>query len=95
MPGDGDIPSNVLRLLMGHCESRGIPLVIGCDANAHHTLWESTNVNPRGEQLLGYVMGTQLEVVNHGNVPTYVNAIRVEVLDLTLLTTLLLDRVVE
>jgi hypothetical protein len=67
MPGDRAIPSETVRKLVGHCEGKEIPLVIGCDSNAHHTLWGSTNVNERGELLLEYLMGTQLEVANQGN----------------------------
>jgi len=93
MAGDRDAPPTTMRLLVGHCEDKGIPLILGCDANAHHTLWGSTNVNERGEDLLGYLMGTQLEVMNKGDAPTFINAIRQEVLDLTLVTTALQDRI--
>jgi hypothetical protein len=33
-------------------------LTIGCDANAHHTLWQSTSTNPRGESLMEFLVQT-------------------------------------
>jgi hypothetical protein len=93
MPSDKRAPSRALRSLVLHCENNAIPLVVGCDSNAHHTLWGSTNVNERGELLLEYLIGTQLEIMNRGNMPTFINAIRQEVLDLTLVTTDLQSRV--
>jgi hypothetical protein len=27
-------------------------IILGIDANAHHTLWGSTDINPRGESLI-------------------------------------------
>ncbi len=93
MPGDRRAPSRAFRSLVMHCENNETPLVVGCDSNAHHTLWGSTNVNERGELLLEYLMGTQLEIMNRGNTPTFINAIRQEVLDITLVTTDLQSRV--
>ncbi|EDV98584.1 GH22321 [Drosophila grimshawi] len=37
----------ITRSLVQECEKHRIGLVIGCDANAHHTQWESTDTNPR------------------------------------------------
>jgi ribonuclease HI len=57
---------------------------VGTDANAHHTAWGSTNVNPRGELLLEYVASTNLDICNIGNEPTFITQARKEVLDITL-----------
>ena len=61
-----------------------IPLVIETDANAHHTVWGSTNVNPRGLELLMYCASANLYFCNVGNKPTFKTKLREEVLDLTL-----------
>jgi hypothetical protein len=55
---------------------------MGCDDNTHHTVWGSTNTNQRGESLLG-LMANNLTIANQGNKPTFVTAVRKEVLDVT------------
>ena len=86
MPGDSDEmpPPALVRCLIQHCEYNGIPLIIGCDANAHNTLWNSTNNNVRGDALCDYLLSTNLEICNRGHEPTFVVQNRREVLDLTL-----------
>jgi hypothetical protein len=34
----------------------GSHLIIGYDANSHHSAWGSTNTNNRGESLFNYIM---------------------------------------
>ena len=88
MPGDTiDPPPVVVRGLIQHCESRGIPLIIGCDSNAHNIVWNSTDNNERGEALWEYLLSTNMEVCNRGHESTFVTANRREVLDLTLAST--------
>ncbi|KAL6421057.1 hypothetical protein ACFW04_013581 [Cataglyphis niger] len=67
-----------------YCHVKRLPLIIGYDVNAHHTVWRSTNINDRGRRLLEYLMATELEILNRGNKPTFQNVVRREVLDLTL-----------
>ena len=31
-----------------------IPTIVGTDANAHHAIWEFSDINPQGEGLLAY-----------------------------------------
>ncbi|XP_046145749.1 uncharacterized protein LOC123989115 [Osmia bicornis bicornis] len=77
-------PTRELRALIGHCANNGLHLVIGCDANSHHTVWGSTNTNGRGTALLEYLATTGLEILNKGSAPTHVTSRRQEVIDLTL-----------
>jgi hypothetical protein len=79
-------PASKVRELIAYCETRKLPLIIGCDSNAHHPFWGSSNVNKRGEQLLEYLMSTTLNVVNLGHKPTFEIRSRREVLDLTLVS---------
>jgi hypothetical protein len=44
----------------------------------------STGVNPRGESLIKYLVSSNLNILNHGNEPTFVVSNRKEVIDLTL-----------
>ncbi|XP_018308359.1 uncharacterized protein [Mycetomoellerius zeteki] len=70
--------------LVDLCQKEGLPLVVGCDANAYHTIWGSTDTNERGRKLLEYLVTTDLEVLNKGNESTFCAAGRSEVLDLIL-----------
>lgn len=42
-------------------EANGLPMVLGFDAKAHHVVWGSKDINPRGAVLLQYVARTDLE----------------------------------
>ena len=77
-------PPEVLKELVAFSNKDKIPLVIGTDANAHHTVWGSTYVNPRGLELFMYCASANLYFCNVGNKPTFKTKIREEELDLTL-----------
>jgi hypothetical protein len=70
--------------IIDYCCSRKKQLIIGYDANAHHTAWGSTGVDPRGESLMEYLVSLNLNILNHGNEPAFVVSNRTEVTDLTL-----------
>ena len=61
-------------------------MIIGSDANSHNTAWGSTDTNPRGDNLLFFVMSANLTICNQGTVGTFVNVQREEVIDITLAT---------
>jgi hypothetical protein len=69
---------------MDYCRREGLRQILGCDANAHHLVWGSSDCNVRGELLLEHIMNYNLYILNRGNEPTFVTAIRSEVLDITL-----------
>ena len=56
MPHDATPPPSLVRELLNEAKSKGIGVVVGADANAHHTIWGSTNVNERGELLFDYII---------------------------------------
>jgi len=68
-----------------------ISLIIGCDANAHHTKWGSTNTNTRSESLLNYLLSTNLVLCNKGCGPTFIIKDMKVVIDLTLVSLSLYD----
>ena len=37
--------------LLEFCDSKGIPLIVGADSNAHSVLWGCEETNKRGEEL--------------------------------------------
>jgi len=72
--------------LVEHCQKEKLPLLIGCDANAHHETWGSTDTNQRGECLFEFILNHNLEIGNVGTTPIFVTRVRDEVLDVTLLS---------
>ncbi|KAL7726321.1 hypothetical protein ACLKA6_010227 [Drosophila palustris] len=83
---EGPLPEDITQSLISDCELNKIGLIVGCDANAHHTQWGSSNINARGELLLDYLLSTNLEIINRGNDPTFIIKDRKEVIDLTLVS---------
>ena len=77
-------PTDDLKKVVSYCESQGLPLILGCDANAHHIIWGSSDINLRGSDLMEYLSSTNLEILNVGNNPTFVRSDREEVIDITL-----------
>ena len=89
-PGDESrAPPEQVAKLTEYCEERALPLLLGCDANAHHEVWGSSDTNRRGEYLLEFILSNKLEIYNVGNTPTFVTSTRQEVLDITLGNTLM------
>jgi len=40
--------------------SKDDKLLIGADANAHHSVWGSSDINDRSESLLDFILSTNL-----------------------------------
>jgi hypothetical protein len=70
-------------------------LVVGCDCNAHHTAWGSTNCNGRGEALFEFLNSTTLDIFNRGNEPTFCTSVRREVIGVTLGSYGLMDSITD
>jgi len=45
--GDEACPPLEITALVEHCKKMHLPIIIGCDANAHHVIWGSSDVNQR------------------------------------------------
>jgi len=90
-----DPPDEKMRSLTKDCENKQIGLVVGCDANAHHTQWGSTNTNVRGESLLDYILSTDQLICNKSNDPTFIIKNRKEVIDLTLASHIIFESIQE
>ena len=63
-------PSRKLEDLVQYCENENIQLLVGCDSNAQHTAWGSTNCNGRGKALIEFLNTSNLEIFNRGSVCT-------------------------
>ena len=77
-------PSDEMAGLIEECRRKGKPLLMGCDSNAHHTVWGSDGINLRGRLLLEYLNSSNLEIANQGCQPTFVTARCQSVIDITL-----------
>jgi hypothetical protein len=71
--------SKEFKELMRYCESENLYLIMGCDSNAHHIAWGSTNCNDREEALVEF-----LDSSNQGNESTFCSGCRLEVIGITL-----------
>ena len=47
-------PSREIEELVRYCANKNLCLIVGCDSNAHHTAWDSTNCNGRGSPCLSF-----------------------------------------
>ena len=88
-------PSRELEELMRYCVKENIQLLVGCDSNAHHTAWGSTNCNGRGEALMDFLHSTTLEILTRGSKPTFCTSVRREVIDITLGSYGLMDSITD
>jgi hypothetical protein len=88
-------PTRELEDLVQYCEKEKIKLLVGCNSNAHHTAWCSTNCNGRGEALIEFLNSTTLEIFNRGSEPTFCTSARREVMDITLGSYGLMDSITD
>ena len=61
-----------------------IPTIVETNVNAHHTIWRSSDINPRGEDLQAYCVSADMNFCNVGSKPTFRTKKPEEVLALTL-----------
>ncbi|KAG7302910.1 hypothetical protein JYU34_012897 [Plutella xylostella] len=94
LPGDGSMPPAELISLVTECKINNIPLIIGCDANAHSSLWGCRETNKRGGELLEFLLSNNLSVLNRGSEPTFVTARAQTIPDVTITNSQARDLVV-
>lgn len=92
---NANVPNEETKRLITYCSSNKLPIVLSCDANAHHVLYGSTDTNQRGSALLEFLLQENLYVVNLGSVPTFITAVREEVLDLTICSSDVVSKVTD
>ncbi|XP_054082619.1 uncharacterized protein LOC128920130 [Zeugodacus cucurbitae] len=86
LPHDGEAPTVELQKLVATSSRRKQSLVVGADANAHHTIWGSRDINAKGESLLNFILMSSLVIANREEEPTYIGPTSKNVLDFTLYT---------
>ena len=87
-------PAKKLIELVEYARVNSLPLIIGGDVNSRHLSWGSSESQKRGEDLLEFIISKNLIVLNEGNKPTFSNILRGEVLDITFVSDVLINRVV-
>ena len=53
----------MMRDIVQHSAEDRKEIILGIDANAHHILWGSTDINPMGELLMEYMASTKLNIL--------------------------------
>jgi hypothetical protein len=53
-----------------YCSSREKQLIIGYGVHAHHIIWGNTDIIPRGESFMEYLVSLNVNTFNEGNKPT-------------------------
>ena len=67
MDREKEVPPDNLEELIRKAEQSKVGVVLGVYANAHRTIWGSTDINEWGESLFDYLMSTNLSVCNIGS----------------------------
>ena len=62
MAAEEPAPPNLLRDLLVLTEIEQISTILETDANAHHTIWGSSDINPRGKDLLAYCASAEADI---------------------------------
>ena len=81
MAAEEPAPPNLLKDLFVFAENEQTSTIVGTDPNAQLIIWESSDINPRGEDLLAYCASADLNFCNVGNKPTFRTKTCKEVLD--------------
>jgi ribonuclease HI len=95
MPGDSLLPppSDLMKELIKHCETKKLDLIICSDTNCHHIAWGSTDCNARGESLLDFILSKNLFFCNEGVKPTFETKTQRQVLDVTFVSEKLFNKI--
>ncbi len=70
------------KKLVQYYVERKLEFFAGCDASLHPTVWSSSDVNPRGENLCKYLTAPEFPVLNRRKISTSVTRMRQEILDI-------------
>ncbi|GJQ67150.1 hypothetical protein Trydic_g8064 [Trypoxylus dichotomus] len=83
---EGPPPTSKVKTLMTYAGIHKLQLLLGSDANAHHTIWGSIGTNKGGESLISHSVANGLVTLNRENKPTFVTVSRAGVIDVTVFT---------
>jgi hypothetical protein len=85
LPYDSGKPpsSKEMRDIIDYCQIMKKKLFVGCDANAQHLLCGNIGTNPREEKIMEFLVNSNMNILNQGNVPNFEVCNRKKVIDLT------------
>ena len=87
-----DIPPTQSIPLINYENNNKLPLIIGSDTNAQHTLWGNRECNKRGKDLIDLFNSLGLSWANKGSTPTFINSRGHEsIIDLTITNSFVSD----
>ena len=76
LPYEEPDPSSAMtRDIVQHNAEEKREIILGTDANAHHSLWGSTDINSRCESLMEYMVSTKLNILNKSKEPTFLKGV--------------------
>lgn len=81
-----------VKRFVDYCWHIGTPLILGCVSNTDHTLWSITK---KGADLLNISESKYIEILKLGNTPTFRNATRAEILNITVFSTSIKDQILK
>jgi len=84
---------SILRKLIRYCKVRKKELIICADTNAHSSLWNSPDTNKRGEAIEDLIFSQNLSIHNIGDHFTFYNRRCATIIDVTLSTGGIADRI--
>jgi len=90
LPIEEQLTFTMLDRICNFCKDEKLPLIVGCDSNAHHPLRGGSDINQRGQLLSEFLATTDLEVANLGNEPTFCVWNTQTIIDVTLVSRVLL-----
>jgi len=73
-----------LYALIDYCHSNQIPLLLGCDSNAHSSYWGCAEENSRGTDIEVLIDSYNLTLLNSGSEYTFVTSRASSIIDITL-----------
>ncbi len=79
-------PNEEMVRLAQICKEGKLPLIIGCDSNAHSPIWGEMEENSRGSLFSEWIVGNDIHILNVGRVPTFQgrSGSRSTIIDITL-----------
>ena len=84
---------NSLETIFTLARNKNYDIVLAIDTNGHHPSWGSEDENPRGRMAVSIFQHNNLIILNEGNAPTYTSGENSSHVDVTLVSSRLLNRV--
>jgi hypothetical protein len=78
-----------------YCANKDRYILVWCDYNTHHSVWDSTNCHSRGKALVEFLNSTNFYILNWGNELSFCGGGRLVVIGIMLGLLRLLESIIE